>query len=234
MPANTPDQQIPLPVDADTADNPVAFNQFVGAVEQRLVRLYADLADRTARMLTVVENELSGLGVEDRVEVYDGAAHVSLYRRAVFGYTRTSATQNVGPSNTVLANLTNMAIALPATVGAIFRFRGCVFYDSATAADIKFAFTIPAGATMEWGIMGLATAIAGTTGDASMPATTGSGTALVAGGAGVGTALWIQYEGEVTMAAAAGDLQMQAAQQTSDPTATTIHARSFLECWRTA
>lgn len=232
MPTNTPDQQIPLPVDPDTADNPVAFNQFVGTVEQRLVRLYTDEADRTARMLTVVENELSGLASENRIDAFDGTNHVSLYRRGLHAMNRTTATQNVGPSNTTLQNLTNMVVAVPGIVGAVFRWRGCVFYDSATAADIKFAFTIPAGATMGWGGMGLASNVAGSTGDASMPETATSGAALTFGGGGVGVGIWMQFEGELTMAATAGNLQMQAAQQTSDATATTIHTRSFIECWR--
>src|SRR6187402_977491 len=120
MPTVTPDQGLSLPVDADTADNPVAFSNFVAGVEPRLVRLYTNEADRTARQLVVAENELSGLGTENRLEVYNGAANISLRTRGNFLTTRIATDQVLTASSTVLQNVTNMAAALPGTAGAIF------------------------------------------------------------------------------------------------------------------
>mgnify|MGYP000288100603 CR=1 FL=1 len=97
MPTDTPDQQITTPVDADAADAPVGFLATVADVEPRLVRRYVDEADRTARMLSLTENAVSTLGTENRAEIYDGAAHVSLVTRAVYARSRVTATQNVGP-----------------------------------------------------------------------------------------------------------------------------------------
>ena len=151
MPTVTPDQGLSLCIDADVADNPVAFNNFVAGVEPRLVRLYTDLADRTARQLVVAENELSGLGTENRVEVYNGAANISLRTRAQFLTTRVASDQILTASSTALQNVTSMVATLPGTVGAIFRWSSSIFYDATTTADIKFAYTIPAGATMRWG-----------------------------------------------------------------------------------
>lgn len=230
MPTVTPDQGLSLPIDPDAADNPVAFINFVAGVEPRLVRLYTNEADRTARQLVVAENELSGLATENRVEVYNGTANISLHTRAVHTTTRIAADQVLTASSTVLQNVTNMVAALPATVGAIFAWRGHVFYDATTTADIKFAFTIPAGATMRWGTSGLGPG--GT--NPIYTSVTGSGTAISLGALGIGTVLWMPFSGEVTMAAAAGNLQMQAAQNTSDASVTTVFARSFMEVWRTA
>lgn len=231
MPADTTDQQITYPVDGDSADNPVAFLAMLADAEGRLVRRYTDEADRTARMLSLTENAVSTLATESRVEVYDGAAQVSLFTRAVYARSRVTATQNVGPSNTGLQNVTNMAIPLPAINGAIFPFRGVVWYNSNTTADIKFAFTMPAGgATMRWGIVGLATGASGVTGDVSLASITASATSVSYGGAAADAMAII--EGEITMGTVAGDLQLQAAQATSDASSTNILARSRLEVWR--
>lgn len=230
MPAVTPDQGLSLPIDGDVADNPVAFNNFVAAVEPRLMRLYTDEADRTARQLVVAENELSGLATENRVEVYNGSTNISLHTRAVHTTTRIAVDQVLTASSTVLQNVTSMAAALPGTTGAIFQWRGHVFYDATTTADIKFAFLIPAGATMRWGLNALGPG--GT--NPIYTSISGSGTAISAGALGVGSVLYALFSGEVTMAATAGNLQLQAAQNTSDASVTTVFARSFMEVWRTA
>lgn len=230
MPAVTPDQGLSLPIGADAADNPVAFTNFVAAVEPRLTRLYTDTADRTARQLVVAENELSGLATENRVEVYNGTANISLHTRAVHTTTRVAADQILTPSNTTLQNVTNMVATLPGTAGAIFQFEARVFYDASTAADIKFAFTIPAAATMRWGVS--ANGTAGT--NPTYGTATASATAIPVGGLGVATVLLAVIYGEVTMGATGGNLQLQAAQNTSDASVTTIFTRSFMEVWRTA
>jgi hypothetical protein len=234
MPTNTPDQQITYPADADAADNPVAFNQFVGDVEPRLVREYTTEADRAARMLALSANEISSLSAPSvgipRVEVYDGASHVSLFTRSLYYVNRKTADQNVGPSNTVLQNLTNLAVPLPGTAGAIFQFQAVVFYNSNTTADIKFAFTIPAGATMRWGIHALATGAGGISGDMVAGSISVSGNTVAVGGAAADA--MATFFGEVTMGATAGDLQMQAAQQTSDASATNVMTRSRIHAWR--
>lgn len=236
MPTNTPDQQITYPADADAADNPVAFNQFVGDVEPRLVREYTTEADRTARMLALTTNEISSLSAPSvgtpRVEVYDGTNHVSLYTRSLYGFVRLNATFPLTASSTVLQNVTGIAIALPAVASQIFRFRGVLFYDGAATGDIKFAFTVPAGVTMRWGAIGLAAAAATNPGDGTFASTPTSGTALGFGCAGAGTILMATVEGELTTSATAGNLQLQAAQNTSDVTVSNVIARSSLEAWR--
>lgn len=226
MPTVTPDQGLSLPDGPDVAANPVAFTNFVAGVEQRLVRLYANEAARTAAMLTLAENELSGLAAEDRIEVYTGALHVSLYRRSMFAQIRLAAPQALTPSSTALQNVTGMVVALP-TAGT-FRWRSTVFYDASTTADFKIAYTIPAAATMRWGMSAL-----GTAGNVPTYTTaTASAAAISIGALGVGTVTMAQMEGEITMGGTAGNLQMQAAQNTSDATNVNVFERSYLEIWR--
>ena len=235
MPTVTPDQGLSLPIGADVADNPVAFTNFVAGVEQRLVRLYTNEADRTARQLVAAENELSGLAAENRVEVHNGTTNISLYTRSLYAQLRKSADQVLTPSNTTLQNITDLSVAVPGVVGANFMFRGKIFYEASATADIKFAFTFPVtgGASMRWGAIGPATS-GGASGDGTFETRTGSGSAIAYGGGGVGTFLMAIIEGEITMGTNAGTLQFQAAQNTSDASTTTLAIRSSLQVWRTA
>lgn len=231
MPTNTPDQQITLPIGVDSADNPVVFTNFVTDVEPKLVRTYADVADRALRQLVVAENEISGLAAEDRFDVYTGAIQVSLYTRALHARTRLAADHLLTMSNTVFQDVTGMALAL--ATSSTFHVRGHFFYDSSTTADIKFAVTIPAGTSFRVGMQGLATTATTTTGDLTLATQSVSATSIAAfSGIGVGAIVYATLEGDVTTAGTAGNLQLQAAQNTSDATQSTVRARSYWECWR--
>lgn len=226
MPALTPDQGLSLPISVDAANNPTAFNNFVAGVEPRLVRMYVDEADRTARMVVLPENAISTLANENRIEVWNTANHVSLYRRSMFMHLRLSADVGLTPSSAVLQNVAGMVVVLP-TAG-IFRWRSTLFYDASTTADIKFAYTMPAGASMRWGVIGQATS----GGTMVTSTTTVSGTAIALGALGVGTFAMASIEGDITMGGTGGNLQLQAAQNTGDATAINIGARSYMEVWR--
>jgi hypothetical protein len=231
MPTDTSDQQITMPSGTDSADNPVAFVNEVSDVEPRLVRLYTNLADRTARMSTLLENNISGLAAEDRLDVYDGANHISLHSRALFSNAFRTTDSAPKVSDTALGNDTVLAISVPAA--GRFNFTGTLFYDTSTTADIKFAFTIPAGATIRWGGLGLSTAGGGALQSATAIA---SGSAIAFGGAGVGTANTqiIHISGSMLMGGTAGILWLQWAQNTSDATNTILRADSRIEVWRVA
>lgn len=234
MPTNTPDQQITEPVDADTADNPVAFINAVADIEPRLVRVYTNEADRTARMLVLHSGAPSLLTAPTvgiaRSEVYDGANHISGFTRNLWYVNRKTADQNVGPSNTTLQDLTNLVFPVPGITGAIFQFNAVVFYNSNGTADIKFAFTIPAGATMRWGVHGLATTASGIVGDMTAGSISVPGNTVALGGAAADA--MATFQGEVTMGATAGNVQMQAAQNTSDASTSNVMTRSRIHAWR--
>lgn len=233
MPTNTPDQGLTLPVDADTADNPVAFTSFVGGVENRLVRRYTNEADRTART-TVTENAITALAAEDRVDIGDTVNWVSLIQRSFFTSARMSADQGLTVSSTVLQNITSLVSALPAA--GLFGFRSVLYFDGPTTGDIKFAFTWPAGVTNpRWSSVGPALAAAASVGDGVFgPVVTASGTAINFGtaGAGLANASMAILEGELTMGGTSGNLQLQAAQQTADAGTTTVRLGSKLWVWR--
>lgn len=232
MPTDTTDQQITTPTGTDAADNPVAFVNMIADVEPRLVRDYTNEADRTARMLALAENDVSTLAAEDRVEVYNGTNHISLYSRGIFA--NRFRTVDAAPVNnsTVLVPDAVLVVALP--VAGRFQFELVLFYDSSTAADFKVAFTIPAGAVTRWGGVGPSTTVSGGVGPGQFSVAIGSGTTVTYGGSGVGTANTVAMivKGNVLMGGTAGNLQVQYAQQVADPTDTVVRAHSRLHVWR--
>jgi len=227
MPANTPDQQITYPVGTDLADNPNAFLDMLADVEQRLVRMYTNLADRTARMLVLSENDVSALGTENRLDVYDGTQHVSLATRSHNNFIPRNATAAAINNSTVLVPDATLTAPIVITgASSVYLFSCVVFYDSSTAADIKFAFTVPAG-SLRWGGMGLATGTAASSGDMTSSSISTSGVALAFGGAGVGTVVWWRAEGWLS-ATASGNIELSYAQNAADATNTTVRAGSWL------
>lgn len=229
MSTNTPDQQITMPSLPDAADNPVAFVNSVADIEPRLVRKYTNEADRTARMLSLSENDLSTLASENRAEIYNGTNHISLYTRSLHTLMYKSANQILTQNNTTLQSVTDLVAPVPAA--GTFSFRGVIYYDTSAVADIKFAFLLPAGGGLRWTGLGVNTG-GGGTGDGTFSTITTSDGTISYGGAGVGTVLACHIQGEYVAGGTAGNLQFRAAQNTGELTNSTIVARSHLELWR--
>lgn len=228
MPTDTSDQQITMPVDADAADNPVAFANAVADIESRLVLRYVDEADRTTRHPAPVEGQISYLQTENRTDLY-APDWISLYTRSFYSMLRKGADQTLS-SNTSLTNDTALVAALP--ISQTFGFRLNLFYDGPDAGDIKFAIAAPAGATGVCGVQAISTAGVAGVGTGQYSATAALGTAIACGTTGAGNRLLALIEGEVTMGATAGNLQLQWAQNTPDAGTTAVRARSRMFVWR--
>lgn len=231
MPTDTTDQQITTPTGTDAADNPVAFVNNVADIEPRLVRRYTNEADRTARMLSLTENAISSLAAEDRVDIYDGTTHISLYNRALFAQPRVTTLQNLTLSSTALQSVT--ALVAPVPAAGTFAFRGIIYYSSSSTADIKFAFLLPAAGTIVWNGPGVVPGGTGT-GDTTGSTAVASDASLSYAGNGLGVIMACQIEGTYVAGGTAGNLQFRAAQNTSEATQSIIHAQSRLEVWRLA
>lgn len=217
MTTSTPNQGITQQTGTDPANLPGAQTAWLGQEENRLAQRYTNEADRTARNAAPNEGEISHLAAEDREEIYNSAAWISLYSRSVFQQVRRTTDAAAINASVALVSDATMTTLLPNVTG-IFRWRDVITYSSSQAADYKIAYTFPG--TAWWGGVGLATAAVATTGDAQFAVTTVSGTSSAYGGAAVGTRLILIVEGEVTLAGAGGNLVLQYAQQTSDPTNT--------------
>ena len=134
-------------------------------------------------------------------------------------------------SDTTLANDADLKIALG--TNQTWEVRGVLFVDSASdTPDVKFAFTIPAGASMRIGFQGLlTTAVATSTGDTKYNVRTDSTSASF----GIGSnPTFVTFAGTVRTAGTAGDFQLQWAQNTSDAAATTLNEDSNIAATRVA
>lgn len=235
MPANTSDQQITYPIGTDLADNPMAFLDMLADVETRLALKYTNVADRTARHTAPQVGDLTGLSTEGRYDVYDGAAYVSLNRRAYHAYARRTVdgTAGSGLVNNSVALVNDPLLVLGVDSGASYRWEGTIFYSSSTTADIQFAFTTPTFSSMRWAGTALATTATTNEGDMRNATVAVSGTGTQFGGIGTGSIITCEVKGFITTTAA-GNIQLQFAQQNLDATNTVIRNGSFLRVWREA
>jgi hypothetical protein len=144
---------------------------------------------------------------------------------------------------TFTSNVT-LATVLSAAVSADEQYliEGVVFCDGGQTGDVKVRLqaTSATGATGTFGISGNpATSNASTTASSFNPtnavaiAVTG-GSAVTAGLIGTGLTQAMPITGLVTIVGTAGTLDVQAAQSTSDATATTVRAGSWLRLTRVA
>ena len=119
-----------------------------------------------------------------------------------------------------------------ATVGAnrSCAFTAWLFYDAATAADIKFTVAVPADAVVYLAGIGPSTAIAAAIGDAAFrySAATGTPAAIAFGGAGVGTIVCALLFGRASFVTQ-GELQLQFAQNTANVSDAKVRAASYLD-----
>lgn len=135
-------------------------------------------------------------------------------------------------SNATFANLTGMSAAVAAS--SEYDFDGYVFYDGGQTGDIKLQWTGPAGATILGSATGPAASIASATAP-SQDSTHVFDTFSVGKGFGcaaTGVSNCIRMSITVVTGVTSGTLQLQAAQNVSDATATTVHVGSLLEGYK--
>lgn len=111
-----------------------------------------------------------------------------------------------------------------------YSFHGVISYEGGQTGDFKFQFTVPSGATGRRHSLH-AQSTATSCSSAGQNTWGGPITTAVTGIGATGAQCEAIVDGFVSTAGTAGTLQLQFAQDTSDVTATTIKAGSFLE-WR--
>jgi hypothetical protein len=135
---------------------------------------------------------------------------------------RKTANETVNDSST-LQDDDSLLYALAANEVVIFT--ASIAYNSNTTADIKFAFTVPASATLEWGYSTAHMIAAGTALEALSITSSGSAAALTGRGA---QDQHILITGTVANGANAGNLRLQWAQDTANASDTIVRAHSWL------
>jgi hypothetical protein len=136
---------------------------------------------------------------------------------------RKTSDQNVVNNSTVLTNVTDLVVAVAANTA--YEFEAWIMFGVNTTADAKFAFTCPAGATLEWSYAATYVAVDGTTPNQA-GRVTGSGTALAIGVTGSNAVL---IKGTLVVAGTSGNLQLQAAQNTATVANLVVASGSFIK-----
>lgn len=225
MPANTPDQQLTLPVLGDAADQAVSFGDYNTDVEPRLVHFYVDAADRTARNPTPPGGQVSFLAAPGRWDRFMPAPVTAWWELGPVFVRKPTEVQVV---NNSIAFVNDDALFLPMQSNARYTLTGMVVVDSGVTADVKFDFTGPAGfAVPRWYIHGADTANAFTNlGSAA------AGTAIARVGLGIGTFVYLPFTAIVTTAATAGNLQLRWSQNALEAVNTRVKTDSWLALTR--
>jgi len=136
-------------------------------------------------------------------------------------YARSTGNETVNTSST-LQDDDQLVIALAASTN--YAFQCYISYNSGTTPDIKFAFTVPSGATIRWGAP---SARFEPTGTASVSTSvTASGSSLGFTG-DASNDLDVLLTGTVANSTNAGNLTLQWAQQTSTASDTIRRANSW-------
>ncbi len=129
-------------------------------------------------------------------------------------------------SSTALQNDDELLLALEKN--AIYTFEGNIVVEGATAADIKVAFTVPAGASVYYSVSGAAVAATAQPGTGNLGLGVSSDDPLSFGTVGAAVKSVLVVRGIVVMSTTAGNLQFRWAQDTSNGTANTVLANSWL------
>lgn len=141
---------------------------------------------------------------------------------------RKTATESVTSSAT-LQDDDELFVSVEANT--VYTVVGVLFYDGATAGDMKISWTGPSGYSFDYQHTGPATGLAGTSGDIDYRQITEADT-LGVGCNGAGTTLAIHITGILIVSSTAGTFQLQWAQFASSATATRVFAPSFLDLFK--
>ena len=127
-------------------------------------------------------------------------------------------------ASTVLVG-TNLRV--PVAASLTYDIEGLIWYDAATAADLKVGLTVPAGASGYWVPNGLSNSATSDVGTLRHARTDAASTGVL-GGVGAGTIVMARIVGQITIAGSAGEIGVQFAQNASDASGARLRAGSWL------
>lgn len=149
-------------------------------------------------------------------------------------YAANTANQTV-TSSTTMVNATNMVFSM--TANGVYTFTAVLITSGGSAAgDIKFGFTIPTGAQVDYGGIGLADSVtSGTQGSVSTQAYDSQTSPTTFLPFAVSTAFnQVVITGQCRMSSTGGNFQLQFAQLASNGTGSVLRARSYMTATRVA
>jgi hypothetical protein len=206
MPRNpAADQTVQIVTDPDAADLRV---QVVG--DQVLTATPADVG----KLVTVGED-----GTLELTEPADDGGRLVVVKSAAESVTNSAVLQD------------DDELILPVAADEVWVARYVLFFSGPTAGDIQFAFSAPAGDSMEWGTQGFSTTTTGAEGDFKSQRSTLAGTLNLGASGFSATAMLHAY---IANGATPGDVTLRWSQAFANATPTQIFAGSHLVADRVA
>lgn len=150
------------------------------------------------------------------------AADMNAWTVPVYIY-KTAATSRT--SNTTLT--ADPHLIVPMAANAMYDLTGLIDYEADVTGDLKFQFTLPASATMNWAYIGWSPSDNFFHNAQNSAATVGN-----VGGGGAASGRGVSIFGSIVTAGTAGNLGLNWAQQVSSGTATILHQYSYLKLVR--
>jgi len=142
-------------------------------------------------------------------------------------FIKTTSSDQFLSNSTVLRD--DAQLFIPLVASKIYHFDAIIGFSGPSAADVKFAFTVPAGATLRWAVSGsINIGVSDTIVPGSIITTSGGAISM-----GINpTGRSVRLEGVVINGSTEGNLQLQWAQNVADPGGITIFKQSMLRIWR--
>lgn len=200
---------------AGTVITASAHNQYVR--NQVISRFASATARDSAIGSSAEEGMYADLADDDILTRYNGTA----WDLRPFPIIARKTADELIASSTTLQNDDNLAWAV--TASAVYLMELRVQYKADAAGDLKWGFTFPSGLTMLYGYWGVYDSASAFTSNGQKIQTD----VPVVGGVGASTGIMLAMSGIVTVAATAGTLQFQWAQNTSNVNSTTVCAGSY-------
>ena len=167
------------------------------------------------------------------LQVYENASWKSYFRAPLFAYKTADSTRT---SNTTTSADTHLTLPVPENGTYVLNLWGML--TGSNAGDFKFNFSYPAGGSMSVGPLGLAVAATGTNGSLEAFSGTGLDASTPTIDMYVGTVASFttnfMIHGLLLSGVAGGTVTLNWAQNTSDGTATTLKAGSYMTLQRVA
>lgn len=163
------------------------------------------------------------------------AAHMNAEIRDQFNALIAANPEVIKSADTGRTSTTSLAadphLALNVAANATYTIDGFLDYDGAFGAGgLKVDFTLPASATMRWGLLG--NVVAETNQKAATSTTDQTGSLPVGTYGTGGTHTHARLCGHLTTAGTAGTMGLRWAQSASNATATTLYAKSWMRLRR--
>lgn len=215
MPTNLPDQNWTVPAGPDPADAPVGFTDFAGDVLGNVILRYPDTATRDAFNGSRVAGDISFVIGRTWYDRWTGSKWLPCTTIA-----KAKTANQIVNNSSVFVNDNELFLPLP-VANTWYDVSTLVRYTSAQAADIKFTYTAPAGATVIMAGPGMVTVAAGQSSDADWEGITAPAARPYGGAGGVSISAY-RVHATVLTGANTGTLQFQWAQNTADPSNTTL------------